>query len=323
GAVEVSCGAGGALRVRPAAESEWLTCGAGSRVSACGKYADLCRQRTGRAAARTTTRTAIIANTPTPTVTVKSGREEYERDGWANYNNDTWGSWGRMDDFPITLPTERNKNSQLTANSQGRRTDTQKPGEVLVQAHSAIPDSQPTKQAAASEDPAQNHVADNRSQDRAEERGSSPLSPNLPLRESTEPKTEAVTTTTQAQNPASGAVTQRSEETSGNAADNSTPADSNATQQSPATLDATAAPDSQENGNVDSNSTTPQSPENTTTEAPTTTPSPVPAPNTEISSITSTVQKNKANVDSSVSPMWMRTAAPLLIVVVLFSVTVY
>ncbi|ORC81943.1 uncharacterized protein TM35_001021080, partial [Trypanosoma theileri] len=48
GAVEVSCGAGGALRVRPAAESEWLTCGAGSRVSACGKYADLCRQRTAR-----------------------------------------------------------------------------------------------------------------------------------------------------------------------------------------------------------------------------------------------------------------------------------
>ncbi|ORC90044.1 uncharacterized protein TM35_000103120, partial [Trypanosoma theileri] len=48
GAVEVSCGAGGALRVRPAAESEWLTCGAGSRVSACGKFADLCRQRTAR-----------------------------------------------------------------------------------------------------------------------------------------------------------------------------------------------------------------------------------------------------------------------------------
>ncbi|ORC92423.1 uncharacterized protein TM35_000031760 [Trypanosoma theileri] len=58
GAVEVSCGAGGALRVRPAAESEWLTCGAGSRVSACGKYADLCRQRTARA-------TTTIATTTT------------------------------------------------------------------------------------------------------------------------------------------------------------------------------------------------------------------------------------------------------------------
>ncbi|ORC83353.1 uncharacterized protein TM35_000741000, partial [Trypanosoma theileri] len=58
GAVEVSCGAGGALRVRPAAASEWLTCGAGSRVSACGKYADLCRQRTAR-----TARTTTIATT--------------------------------------------------------------------------------------------------------------------------------------------------------------------------------------------------------------------------------------------------------------------
>ncbi|ORC83783.1 uncharacterized protein TM35_000571110 [Trypanosoma theileri] len=57
GAVEVSCGAGGALRVRPAAASEWLTCGAGSRVSACGKYADLCSQRT----ARTTTTIATTA----------------------------------------------------------------------------------------------------------------------------------------------------------------------------------------------------------------------------------------------------------------------
>ncbi|ORC82221.1 uncharacterized protein TM35_000961000, partial [Trypanosoma theileri] len=67
GAVEVSCGAGGALRVRPAAESEWLTCGAGSRVSACGKYADLCSQRTARTATTTTTTTngqpkAVMAN---------------------------------------------------------------------------------------------------------------------------------------------------------------------------------------------------------------------------------------------------------------------
>ncbi|ORC80900.1 uncharacterized protein TM35_001391020, partial [Trypanosoma theileri] len=43
----------------------------------------------------------------------------------------------------------------------------------------------------------------------------------------------------------------------------------------------------------------------------------------EINNIASTMQNNKANVDSSVSPVWMRTAAPLLIVVVLFSVTVY
>ncbi|ORC83961.1 uncharacterized protein TM35_000521050 [Trypanosoma theileri] len=74
----------------------------------------------------------------------------------------------------------------------------------------------------------------------------------------------------------------------------------------------------------ETNSTTPSSTENTTTDAPTTTPSPVPLPNAEISSIASNIhKKNKANVDSSVSPVWMRTAAPLLIVAVLFSVVVY
>ncbi|ORC81946.1 uncharacterized protein TM35_001021110, partial [Trypanosoma theileri] len=61
----------------------------------------------------------------------------------------------------------------------------------------------------------------------------------------------------------------------------------------------------------ETNSIIPPTTENTTTEAPTTTPSPVPSSNAEISSnIASTVQKN-ANVDSSVSPVWMRTAAPL------------
>ncbi|ORC84278.1 uncharacterized protein TM35_000471730 [Trypanosoma theileri] len=84
----------------------------------------------------------------------------------------------------------------------------------------------------------------------------------------------------------------------------------------------TAAPgtspttDSQENGNADSLNTT-----NINSEAPTTTPSPLTDP--PISKIAPTMQK-PANVDSSVSPVWMRTAAPLLIVaVLLFSVTVY
>ncbi|ORC83786.1 uncharacterized protein TM35_000571140 [Trypanosoma theileri] len=71
----------------------------------------------------------------------------------------------------------------------------------------------------------------------------------------------------------------------------------------------------------ETNTTTPPSTENTTTEAPTETPSPVPNP--EINTFASTVQKNKGNVDSSLSPVWMRTAAPLLIVAVLFSATVY
>ncbi|ORC92409.1 uncharacterized protein TM35_000031620 [Trypanosoma theileri] len=83
------------------------------------------------------------------------------------------------------------------------------------------------------------------------------------------------------------------------------------------TGNSTSGADSQE-----TNTTTPQSPESNVTDAPTTTPSP--APNAEINSnIVSTVQKNKPIVDSSVSPVWIRTAASLMIVAVLFSVTVY
>ncbi|ORC84382.1 uncharacterized protein TM35_000451200 [Trypanosoma theileri] len=94
--------------------------------------------------------------------------------------------------------------------------------------------------------------------------------------------------------------------------------DSNLTQQSTATDDVTAVPNSPE-----TNTTTPPSSENTG-EAPTTTPSPVPVPNAGINTIASAVQNNKANVDSSsISPVWMRTAAPLLIVAVLVSATVY
>ncbi|ORC83168.1 uncharacterized protein TM35_000761130 [Trypanosoma theileri] len=62
---------------------------------------------------------------------------------------------------------------------------------------------------------------------------------------------------------------------------------------------------------------------NTNTEAPNTNTTTVsPAPNAVISNIASIMQK-KANADSSVNPVWMRTAAPLLIVAVLFSFTVY
>ncbi|ORC83519.1 uncharacterized protein TM35_000671250 [Trypanosoma theileri] len=102
-----------------------------------------------------------------------------------------------------------------------------------------------------------------------------------------------------------------------NTADNSTSADSNLTQQSPANGVVTGSPDSTE-----TNTTTSPISVNTTTDAPTTTPSPV--PNADINTnIASTVQ-NKANADSSISPVWMGTAAPLLIVVVvLFSATVY
>ncbi|ORC83777.1 uncharacterized protein TM35_000571050 [Trypanosoma theileri] len=111
---------------------------------------------------------------------------------------------------------------------------------------------------------------------------------------------------------------QENQGSSNNTEDQSAPSDSNPTQQpSPASTTAIT-------GSKETNTTTPPSTENTTPEAPTTTPSPVAVPDTVISSntIASAVQ-NKANADRSVSPVWMRTAAPLLIVAVLFSVTVY
>ncbi|ORC84425.1 uncharacterized protein TM35_000451630 [Trypanosoma theileri] len=86
---------------------------------------------------------------------------------------------------------------------------------------------------------------------------------------------------------------------------------------SPAALDTNIKEGSQE-----TNSTTLASTTNTVSEATATTLSPIPVTDPQISSIASTV-KNKANVDSSVNPLWMRTAAPFLIVVVLFSATVY
>ncbi|ORC84267.1 uncharacterized protein TM35_000471620 [Trypanosoma theileri] len=106
---------------------------------------------------------------------------------------------------------------------------------------------------------------------------------------------------------------------SNNTGDNIVPGDNNTPQQSsPAPVNATATPDSQE-----TNTTTPPISDNTTTEAPTTTTSPVPVPNAEISNTITSTPKNKANADSSISSVWMHTAAPLLIVALLFSFTVY
>ncbi|ORC83505.1 uncharacterized protein TM35_000671110 [Trypanosoma theileri] len=136
---------------------------------------------------------------------------------------------------------------------------------------------------------------------------------------------EAITTVQeQSQIPPSNPPSQGNPGSSNNTVDNTTTGNSNSTEQaSPAAAGTFPTTASQENGNAESTATT----TNTTTEAPTTTPSPGPAPpvsvtDTRISSIASTVQK-KANVDSSVSPVWMRTAASLLIVVLLFSATMY
>ncbi|ORC84037.1 uncharacterized protein TM35_000511380 [Trypanosoma theileri] len=81
----------------------------------------------------------------------------------------------------------------------------------------------------------------------------------------------------------------------------------------------TESPDTTTNTSESINTDTPNTTSNN--EELTSTPSPV--PNAEINTIASTVQTNKPIVDSSVSPVWMGTAAPLLIVVVMFSATVY
>ncbi|ORC83950.1 uncharacterized protein TM35_000531340 [Trypanosoma theileri] len=99
------------------------------------------------------------------------------------------------------------------------------------------------------------------------------------------------------------------------AAVSTAPSDGNPSNQTIAERSVTAA-DSEE-----TNSTTPPSSESTTTEASTTTPSPVPVPNAVINTIPPNML-TKANVDSSISPVWMRTVAPLLIVVTLACILV-
>ncbi|ORC83839.1 uncharacterized protein TM35_000551080 [Trypanosoma theileri] len=124
------------------------------------------------------------------------------------------------------------------------------------------------------------------------------------------------------QTPGTTKLPQGDQGTPNNTSDNKTPVNPNTTQQSSTpVVDATAA-DSQENGNAEATANN----TNNTKEAPTTTTTTVPPEavnDTQISNnIASAVQK-KANADSTVSPVWMHTAAPLLIVAVLFSVTVY
>ncbi|ORC80838.1 uncharacterized protein TM35_001401010 [Trypanosoma theileri] len=136
--------------------------------------------------------------------------------------------------------------------------------------------------------------------------------------EAAQQKPDTSATTPQRQSPGSNGAGDGDQGASDKTGDNSTPATSNRTQHSSAQASASAAPDSQE-----TNAITPPSTENTVNEESTTTiPSPVTDP--QSSTIAPTVQ-NKANVvdSSSMSSFWMRTAAPLLIVAVLVSVTVY
>ncbi|ORC81197.1 uncharacterized protein TM35_001271030 [Trypanosoma theileri] len=99
------------------------------------------------------------------------------------------------------------------------------------------------------------------------------------------------------------------------AAESAVPSDVNSGNEFNAAPGTSPTADSQENGNADSPTT------NINSEAPTTTLSPLTDP--PISKIAPTMQM-KGNVDSSsVSPVWMRTAAPLLMVALLVSATVY
>ncbi|ORC88674.1 uncharacterized protein TM35_000151050 [Trypanosoma theileri] len=384
GAVEVSCGAGGALRVRPAAESEWLTCGAGSRVSACGKYADLCRQRTARTATTTTIDTAAPGQ---PKAVMAEFYGSYDtallKEEWDKKQKEKdLLKQQELDKQKVTAPTqtperlqpENHLNEETNGDLRNQNSDSPPSPEVKR------PEGRDPPVAAAAE-VAVGHQGDRSMGGKgmgSEPQGVVTEDPAI-VTEDAERKPDTGATTTLGKTPESNGAAESDQGALGSTADNTSPGTSNATNQSqaadttaPNSTSATA--DSQE-----TTSTTPPSTENTTTEAstattspvpvtnaeintvpgdsttqqpssegtttvqdseetntatpstdntlseaPSTTPSPAPVTNPQISSnIASTVQKNKANVDSSVNPVWMRTTASLLIVTVLVSATVY
>ncbi|ORC84420.1 uncharacterized protein TM35_000451580, partial [Trypanosoma theileri] len=395
GAVEVSCGAGGALRVRPAAESEWLTCGAGSRVSACGKYADLCRQRTASVNDYTATTTRRRRTTTTTTTTANGQPKAVMailnpiigiNDGDTTGLFEEVGMFSSAGSGTVQRRSDETGNEQLNSNVIPQTDNSLRPvgsssgaegllsgntgangssvGDVRApelaskvagagtpnsvethpESHSVVTSTlttsspgdlgpKPSKpQDVSPTPPASSNVND----DATSQQRSLPTASTVPSdgnsgnhstaeasATTTNSNTTQVPTVTRTQihNAGSNAPTEDNQGAAINATDNSTPAHSNATQHSPSPVDVTAVPESQE-----TNTTTLPSTDNTTTttttEAPTTTLSPVPVTDSQISSVASNMQK-KANADSSVSSVWMRTAAPLLIVAVLFSVTVY
>ncbi|ORC83392.1 uncharacterized protein TM35_000731160 [Trypanosoma theileri] len=337
GAVEVSCGAGGALRVRPAAESEWLTCGAGSRVSACGKYADLCRHRT----ARTTTTTTTTTNGQPKAVMALLG--------------DYWSDFG---EFPSGSDTDSRQSSGGSENGNGKQggpgkqvTNKKLEGELSVVPHAGR-ESLAQKDSEGAEEHTGGNKAntigdvqlpsggetDDQTSDQLSEKSnhveptsSSANNPSVSHSERDD-SSSSTTISTPAQDVPAPSVTTTATVTSpqnvgeGAAAEEST---AKGSEPSATTLSAntnTASSEShgqtREGGPNDATEQSSSSSTNSVTEA--ATPSTSPPPNPEITYIASAVQKTKANVDSSsVCPVWMRTAAPLLIVAVLFSVTVY
>ncbi|ORC83756.1 uncharacterized protein TM35_000581190, partial [Trypanosoma theileri] len=330
GAVEVSCGAGGALRVRPAAESEWLTCGAGSRVSACGKYADLCRQRTARATTTTTTiATTTTANGQPKAVMAWMGSRDFSyaltdaektkydevyeqekrkrKDSQAVPKNQVETQLPEHEDQETTgnLREEKRAEAEVPLKTVPEvKTTLQKESEMVVPLVSTVGQEELTNVA-----PTEPLLAGGKAA------GIASPSVGSDLTKTETGQSEDVDPTKRNPQGESANSTETSQENvnHGSATQNPSPA-----AESTATPDTTAVSESQE-----TNSTTLPSTENTTTETPTTTPSPSLVPSAEISSNIASTLQNKANVDSSLSPLWMRTAAPLLIVAMLFSTTVY
>ncbi|ORC83919.1 uncharacterized protein TM35_000531030, partial [Trypanosoma theileri] len=366
GAVEVSCGAGGALRVRPAAESEWLTCGAGSRVSACGKYADLCRQRTARTARTTTiaTTTTAIAGQPKAVMATHVGVGNWDDflaigscdsgNGDHNGNKKTlngvdcgkWKEDGSLDkvnhnisnsskakdaENVVSLPpkpsVEVSEEQEAPSAEEDRlRTNTLHPTSTGTGSGRQATESGPvvTHPSESASDKAQ----PGRNAERAPEASSTSSEPPSSLRAPEDSSTTSAASTNESTGnslPGDNNTTQQPSYEGTTAPNSISGADSQQTTTNyVSTGDSASGADTGVSGKTEieeTTSTTPPSIENTVSESPS--PSPVTVSNTVISTIASTVQ-NKGNVDSSsVSPVWMRTAAPLLIVAVLFSVTLY
>ncbi|ORC83389.1 uncharacterized protein TM35_000731130 [Trypanosoma theileri] len=309
GAVEVSCGAGGALRVRPAAESEWLTCGAGSRVSACGKYADLCRQRTTRGARATTIATTTTVGQPKAVMATFNVYADNILS--LNITPESVKAWNKSKRKANAGPATRETREDTMGDGIEeviQRDDN--PSDVV----SHVAESQKKENTPGS----QNGNSNSRTNEDSSPRAEAPHIPSNPT--SHHQSTTGVATTSTGDRGATAGETLSSEGQGAASATTTTDRTSfgedDYNQPNPQTQSENTSTRSQE-----TNSTTPTNTEKTV-EAPTTTPSP--APNAEISSIDPIVQqKTNANVDSSVSPVWMCTAAPLLIVAVLVSVTLY
>ncbi|ORC83144.1 uncharacterized protein TM35_000771060, partial [Trypanosoma theileri] len=349
--------AGGALRVRPAAESEWLTCGAGSRVSACGKYADLCsQQRTARAATTTTIigTTTVNANDGQPKAVMANAVEWSDlfitasRDHQCRVKNDTkihnlnCSAYkkariidGVSDPTPDLTPAQAAEKKPGAPQPLGEevrlveeavRAQDRSLTEVPSLTTSTVTHSDPViiknnpliaSPIAASDEPGNGETGTGATPTPRQTHGSTTApqsdneAPNKGNSAPAVPDSRGTSSTTPPRT--ENQITEQNTPTESN----SSPGSSNPTQQ-PSPAGTTS-----KSGSEETTSTTPPLPKNTVSEAPSITPSPVSISDSEFSSSSAPTVHNKANVDSSISPVWMRTAAPLLIVAVLVSVTVY